>query len=163
MLGTIFAAFCVVFNVMPRSVVSELEKRELAEMPRFSLDRLMDGIFTQEVSSWYSDTEPFRDQLMTLSMQVKDLIRMSYGEDNVTFHASTESGEQMADSGERMADSGAAVPDSGAANPLLNENAKIANAGIIVVGSGPNVRALMAYGGDGNGGGGNGGADRDKD
>ena len=152
LLGTIFAAFCVIFNVMPRSVVSELEKRELAEMPRFSLDRLMDGIFTQEVSSWYSDTEPFRDQLMTLSMQVKDLIRMSYGEDNVTFHASTESGEQSADSGERMADSGAAVPDTSVANPLLNENAKIANAGIIVVGSGPNVRALMAYGGDGNGG-----------
>ena len=142
----VFIALCVLFNVLPRSEVSELEKRELAHFPSFSLDSLKQGLFTQDVSSWYSDTEPYRDVFMTLSMMVKDYIRLSAGDNNVTFHAAAEPVEPEATGAEEVVDT------AGIANPLADENAKIANAGIIIVGSGPNVRALMAYGGGAEGG-----------
>ena len=88
----IFVAFAVVFNTFPRSTFSELEKRELAKFPEFTTEKLLNGTFTSEVSSWFSDSEPFRDRFMWLSMQVKDLIRVNTGEENVTFHAAADSG-----------------------------------------------------------------------
>lgn len=151
-----YAAFTILFDTFPRSVVSELEKRELATFPEFSVERLFDGTFTNAVSSWFSDSEPFRDQFMALSMQFDNWTRITTSEENVTFHAST---DVMADtegegpSGENMED----VPEE----PLqvgeyenhvtADENAKIANAGIIIVGAPPAARALMAYGGSATG------------
>ena len=74
----LFAAFAVVFNTFPRSSYSELEKRELKRFPLFTPEKLFDGSFTSEVSSWFSDSEPFRDHFMALSMQIKDLRRREH-------------------------------------------------------------------------------------
>lgn len=142
----LFALFAVVFGTFPRSTFSELEKRELASFPEFDLEKLLSGTFTSQVSLWFSDSEPFRDQLMAFSMAVKDLIRLDTGEENITFHAAVS--EQEPD-GPLMADT--AVVSTDISNPLAEENAKIANAGIIIVGSGDHVRALMAYGGSAKG------------
>ena len=84
----VFLAFVVVFDTFPRSTVSELEKRELARFPAFSWERLADGSLTSDISAWFSDSEPYRDVFMTLSMQIKDLIALVPTEDNVKFHAS---------------------------------------------------------------------------
>ena len=83
----LFAAFALVLNLFPRSAYSPLEKRELARFPKFSLDSLFSGAFTTSINSWYSDSEPFRDRFMQLSMKEKDLLRVVLGEENVTFHA----------------------------------------------------------------------------
>lgn len=155
--GLLFAAFAVVFNTLPRSTYSELEKRELAKFPALTVEGLADGSLTSGVSAWFSDSEPFRDDFMALSMLIKDAIRLETGEENITFHASIDS-----DSSEPQDDHSAApapaMPDSlGTATEDpdfhvgADENAKIANAGIIIVGSGERVRALMAYGGSGKG------------
>lgn len=148
----LFATFVVVFNTFPRSVYSPLEKRELAQFPSFSWQRLCSGAFMRDVSLWFSDTEPFRDHFMTMSMAVKEKMKLSTGDDNVTFHA---------------ADPDIAVSTMSPAEPLssiaettspqsmepyrsstsTDENAKISNAGIIVTGRGKNVRAMMAFGG----------------
>lgn len=61
---TVFAIMAAVFNIMPRSKVSQLEKRELAKFPTFTADKLLSGSFTKDISSWYSDTEPYREQFM---------------------------------------------------------------------------------------------------
>ena len=37
------AAFAIVFNFFPRSTFSELEKRELATFPKFSVQKLASG------------------------------------------------------------------------------------------------------------------------
>ena len=63
-IALVFLAFAVVFDTFPRSTVSELEKRELATFPEFSWERLADGSFTSDVSTWFSDSEPFRDVFM---------------------------------------------------------------------------------------------------
>ena len=85
----LFAAFAIVFNTFPRSTYSELEKRELAKFPDFSLDRLKSGEFTRDISSWFSDSEPYRDVFMALSMEVDNLMRMAFSEDNISFQAPT--------------------------------------------------------------------------
>ena len=75
-IGAIFAAIAVVFSFFPRPEFSELERRDLSRFPDFSVDALIDGSFMEAVTSWFSDSEPFRDELMTASMQVRHL--MSY-------------------------------------------------------------------------------------
>ena len=153
--GLLFAAFAVVFNTFPRSTYSELEKRELAAFPAFTPEKLADGSFTNAVSSWFSDSEPFRDHFMSLSMHIKDLIRLQTGEEHITFHASTDSPvtdpepEEVPAIAEEpeMADSAYNYEN----HVTADENAKIANAGIIIVGSGEKVRALMSFGGTGRG------------
>ena len=85
---TLFVAFVIVFNTFPRSTVSEVEKRELAKFPEFSFQSLKEGKFTKELSAWFSDSEPYRDHFINLSMNIKDWMRMNFSKENaITFHA----------------------------------------------------------------------------
>ena len=144
-LVAIIASITIVFNFFPRSTISELENRELAKCPTFSWNKLKSGELTKEISSWYSDSEPYRDKFMALSMEVdkaKKLNLSSSKEDEVTFLAGD------SDNAPTPTDNGAeATTDSTAAKMNIEDKAKIVNAGIVLVGSEPNVRALMAYGG----------------
>lgn len=155
--SSVFIAYAVVFDTFPRSTVSTLERRTLAVFPRFTLEKLRDGSFTHEVSSWFSDSEPYRDDLMTLSMWIKGNMGLAKSEDNVTFHASADgpmtAGEDATETDLMATDSldGHAAYDY-ENHVTADDNAKIANAGIIVVGSGDKVRALMVYGGGPKGG-----------
>ena len=150
----VFAAFAVVFNTFPRPAYSELEKRELAAFPSFSAERLADGTFTGQVSSWFSDSEPFRDRFMQLSMAVKDLEHITTGDDNITFHASADRPPQEDfDPEAPEVPEAPETPETPVAPeaPPADGIAKIANNGILIIGSGDNVRALMAYGGSSRG------------
>lgn len=147
-----FMAFTVVFTAFPRTVYSELEKRELASFPAFSFESLFSGDFTRKVSSWFSDSEPYRDGIMSCSMQIKDMMRLTTSEDNVTFHASADAPAAGEGNGAQNDAGGNTMVGEYNNELTASENAKIANAGIIVVGTGGNVRALMAYGGGSKGG-----------
>ena len=85
--GLVFAAFAVVFDTFPRSTFSPLEKRDLATFPSFTVDRLLSGAFTKDISTWFSDSEPYRDHFMQMSMETKHALSFTRGEENVTFHA----------------------------------------------------------------------------
>ena len=150
-IAIVFLAFVVVFDTFPRSTVSELEKRELAEFPAFSWERLANGSFTSDISAWFSDSEPYRDVFMTLSMQIKDLIALAPTEDNVKFHASDTPQAEDDKEPEEAERSDSMTIDDYENHVNADENAKIANAGIIIVGKGEKVRALMAYGGSAKG------------
>ena len=158
----LFASFAVVFNTFSRPTFSELEKRELATFPEFSFESLADGSFTSNVSSWFSDSEPFRDTFMHLSMNVKKAMHLSTGDDDITFHASADGSssggfaigdeeEEEVDIEKEMALAAAEAEDTSKVFVPADENAKIANNGILIIGQGENVRALMAYGGSGKG------------
>jgi hypothetical protein len=147
-----FSMFAIVFLAFPRSEYSELEKRELATFPEYTFDKLTDNTLTGEISTWFSDSEPFRDDFMSMSMEARDMLRMTIdGDEAVTVHGGAEQ--------PGTTDSEAPGPDATDAeieeyknNITANENAKLANAGIIIIGNPPTVRALMAYGGSANGG-----------
>ena len=88
LVGLLFGGFTVLFNFFPRSTVSELEKRELAKFPTYSGEKLADGSFAKEISLWFSDSEPYRDFFISMSMGLKDLIRVNFSkESSLTFHA----------------------------------------------------------------------------
>ena len=151
---TVFVAFAIVFDTFPRSTYSELEKRELKTFPEYAFDKLKDGSYMTEISSWFSDSEPYRDKFMALSMYVKDGLGVALAGEAVKFHASdtpmgADGAGGAAQGGGRQ---GKMELDEYVNDVTADENAKIANAGIIVVGSGADVRALMAFGGSSKGG-----------
>ena len=155
--SAVFVAYAVVFDTFPRSTVSELERRTLATFPDFTSEKLRDGSFTREVSSWFSDSEPYRDDLMALSMYIKGYMGLAKSDDDVTFHASADGPVTGDDGGEETDSMDAGTADGREIGEYENhvtadDNAKIANAGILVVGTGDKVRALMAYGGGAKGG-----------
>ncbi len=137
------SAFTVVFCTLPRSTYSDLERRDLLRFPQFSWQRLRDGSFTQNVSNWFSDSEPFRDAFMRGSMEFKSLQSFKT-KSAVTFHAAPSSAEaeivvvpEFAELGDQR--------DIEEFHNNVNANAKMENAGVIVVGNAPNARALMAF------------------
>lgn len=139
--GVVFAAAAVVFDTFPRSTFSTLEKRDLAEAPAFSTERLLSGQYTREVSHWFSDSEPYRDRFMALSMYLKKIsgIAAPAGEEEaVTFHDTEAPKEKMP-----MGDNRTMEEYENTVN--VNENAKIAANGIIVVGAPPKARALPCF------------------
>lgn len=144
-----YAALAVVFDTLPRSTFSPLEKRELATFPQFSWQSLASGEFAQAVSHWFSDTEPYRDRFMQGSMTLKDLAGLAVGsdEEQVVFHASADkpAPKQAEDAIDDR------QPGEYTNRLNANEKAKIANRGILIVGKGDKVRALMAYGGEAGG------------
>lgn len=157
-IAIIFLATAIVFNTFPRSTFSELEKRDLKTFPVFTMEKLVNGTFPKEVSEWFSDSEPYRDVLMSLSMNIKDYERLvTDDDDNISFHAAEEptpeelEAQRKAEEEERERTANRTAKEY--ENKLTaNENAKIAHAGIIIVGSGDKVRAMMAYGGEPGGG-----------
>lgn len=148
--GVAFLALTTVFLCFPRSTYSELEKRDLAQFPDLKTFSGKPSAYTAAVSQWFSDSEPYRDELMTMSMSVRDAMRVQFGDDEeaVTFHRSD------APASNEAINSDSEAPGAEGASPLADENAKIADSGIIIVGKGEKVRALMAFGGSPKGGGG---------
>lgn len=140
----VFAALTIVFTVFPRSTFSALERRELATFPDFSFDKLKSGQYARELSAWFSDSEPFRDDFMTVSMEIKDRLAFHPDKENaITIHE---------DAGDNPAENAPVTPEDKFAQFQVKdgaaEKAKVASRGIIVVGSAPNARALMIYGGE---------------
>lgn len=143
-MALVFAGFTVLFTAFPRSTVSELERRELATFPEYTPERLASGEFTKDVSTWFSDSEPYRDVFMTASMEVKGLAGLNVsGENQITIHEDAGGAEAAAP--QEPVDDGHI--DQFKVEDGADEKAKIASRGIIVVGTAPNARALMAYGG----------------
>ena len=163
----VIAAFVVVFNFFPRSEYSELERRELTKRPMFSIEALASGDYTKGISSWYSDTEPFRDEFMTLSMQVRAMRALQIGaEDEQVNYIAAEPDPELASSPSSVSPVGnnseesvlteehepeSPVSSEETTVPDLDDRAKITNNGIFIVGKAPNARAMMAYLGKGGG------------
>lgn len=151
--GVVFLALTVVFVCLPRETYSHLEKRDLAEFPDYKDYKNTPGKYTAAVSHWFSDTEPYRDTFMSASMELRGMMRATIGSDEeaVTFRptAPDASGSSGIPGSEGMEET---APIEGYELPAEG-SAKIASSGILIVGSGPKTRALMAFGGTPAGGG----------
>ena len=150
LIGLIFFGLAAVFLFLPRSTFSELERRELATFPEFSWERLFDGSFTADVSTWFSDSEPYRDLFMEAHMNFKDRLALKRGgEDAITIHTDAGGGAVEGVDALPGMDDGRDIQALDGVNG--DGVAKIASNGIIVTGTGQDVRALMIYGGSGTG------------
>lgn len=152
LITVVFGVFALVFDTFPRPRYSELEKRDLAVFPHFSTDSLWSGDFAEAVSAWFSDSQPYRDRFITFSMMLEDWAKLKTGEENVTFHASTDdlsdfSVEDVVVPEEDIVEDDGRNPEEYVNKLTANEKAKVANAGIVIIGREGNVRALMCFGG----------------
>ncbi len=80
------AVMAVMLVVLPRPEISELEKRELTPMPSFSVQSLLSGEYFSGISEHFSDTVPFREQLVVLNSRIKKAMGISAP----TFYGSVE-------------------------------------------------------------------------
>lgn len=74
----IIAAFVfVVFTallLLDRPTVSDIENRKLAEFPEFSMKSLFAGTYTDDISNYYNDTVPGRDNFKRMASRLNTLL-----------------------------------------------------------------------------------------
>ncbi|ETP71586.1 hypothetical protein UYO_2474 [Lachnospiraceae bacterium JC7] len=74
MAGASLAVFAGIFAVgafAARPVYSESEKRSLAQKPEFSVIGAMNGNYFREVDKWFSDTFPFKEELLSMESKLE--------------------------------------------------------------------------------------------
>jgi hypothetical protein len=70
--------FAVVGLLIPlRPSYSESEKRNLAEFPKFTIQSFFSGSFLSDIGTWYSDTYPGRESLISLNTNFKEFYGFS--------------------------------------------------------------------------------------
>ena len=68
----VLAALTVVSFIIPlRPTVSQIEKRNLAQFPEFSMGTLLSGDYFDDITTWFSDTFPGRETWIELASQTK--------------------------------------------------------------------------------------------
>lgn len=143
LLSVLFGAYVLVFATFSRPKYSVQEKRDLAEFPTFSWKSLWSGDFTRSISSWFSDSEPYRDKFLSLSMKLEKGMGIQIGskEEAVTFHAA-KAEDQIQEEPGAFEDNADVQEFTGGAGNL---NSKIAHSGIIISGTEPTARAMMSF------------------
>ena len=124
-------------TAFPRPSYSELERRDLKVFPTLSWQSLSSGDFTENVSEWFSDTEPFRDVLLQGAMWFRGNVGITMPGDQVRYLKEADAPEQGEDKTQADTED---EPEGGE-----DEYAKAARAGIVLVGKGDKVRALMGF------------------
>lgn len=56
-----------------RPTYSDVEKRELAKFPKFSFTALASGSYFKDIDTWFADTFPFREGLITVNSKLSEL------------------------------------------------------------------------------------------
>ncbi|HJA71658.1 MAG TPA: hypothetical protein IAA07_08810 [Candidatus Lachnoclostridium stercoravium] len=76
-----------------RPTVSDVEKRELEKFPKFQLETFLNGEYFGQISTWYADTFPFREKLLSANSAVKEL----YGIKTQQLYGNTAVGDEIPD------------------------------------------------------------------
>ncbi|MCH5323845.1 MAG: hypothetical protein J1E39_01405 [Eubacterium sp.] len=71
--GAVFFSIAILLLVLPRPTVSELENRKLTEFPKFSWEYYWSGGYTEQISEFYNDTVPYRDDFKRLGAAFRSL------------------------------------------------------------------------------------------
>lgn len=92
-LAAVFEVIGLALVILPRSKESLTEQRELTEFPEFTAEKYFSGEYTSGISKWFSDTVPYRDDLMTWadSIQTVKGFRLTLGSGNSTSSDSSDS------------------------------------------------------------------------
>ena len=70
-----------------RPSISNVEKRTLTSFPSFTWETFLDGTYTKDISTWYSDTYPFRDQLIAADHVMENFFGIESNEQLIGNHA----------------------------------------------------------------------------
>lgn len=74
-IGAVVMSMAFLAFVIPlRPTESLTEKRTLAEFPQFSVSALFSGEYFSDISAWFSDTVPFRDDLTAINAKIQNFL-----------------------------------------------------------------------------------------
>ncbi len=91
---TVLGALAVVGLILPlRPTYSEEEKRELAKFPTFSVEALVSGSYFDDITTWYADTFPFREQWVSADGIWEQCLGLSF----TRIHGEVEAGDEIPD------------------------------------------------------------------
>ncbi len=102
----LYAGTVLAFIIPLRPTYSASEKRNLTEFPQFSSQSLISGEYFSQISTWFSDTFPFREQLLELNNAIKDF----YGFENIVIHGDVDQSDEIPDA--PMAEPEVTVPET---------------------------------------------------
>lgn len=160
----IYLIIIVCMLVLPRSTVSNIEKRELAEFPEFSWTSYWSGEYTADIATYYDDTVPFRDELKQAASRLLNFIGIKYDNVQVSGPMTVVNNGSDSDKNNSVKDTdNASEASTSAANTTLNKSSdtdtdnstnygqEIADGvytnGQIVVYQDGHYRAMSMYGG----------------
>ena len=89
----LYVGATISFMIPLRPTYSESEKRDLKEFPELSYEAIVSGSYFDDISTWFSDTFPFREQLTRLNTSLKKLS----GFDSITIHGDVDLGDEIPD------------------------------------------------------------------
>lgn len=92
--ATLFVCFAIGLLTPLRPTTSALEKRELTKFPEISWKTLWDGSYFTQLSEWYADSYPFRENLLGAYHRLQEMYGLR--------------GEQLVGEGNQVADD---IPD----------------------------------------------------
>lgn len=70
--GTVLTVMGVIFFIQKPTLVSDVEKRKLATMPVFTLDKFFEGKYTDSLDKYVADQFPFREDLVSTSFWIAE-------------------------------------------------------------------------------------------
>lgn len=108
--------------VQARPETSSLEKRTLSPFPEFSVSSFLDGSWFSQLSLWYSDSYPGRDQFVTAGNQLKKLNGLSQNERVIS---SGRIGSAIGESPSSQSDSAASGQNSESSKQGIEERTEI--------------------------------------
>ncbi len=77
--AVVMIAGCVLgFCLTLRPTESDSEMRTLAEFPDFTWKEFLDGTYTSNINLWYSDTFPFREELLAANTHLRGFYGLRY-------------------------------------------------------------------------------------
>lgn len=86
--------FAILSFIIPlRPTHSDMENRDLADFPAFSVEALTSGSYFDDINTWFADTFPLRDSWMAASNAVKSL----YGTGGLVVHGDVGTGDEIPD------------------------------------------------------------------
>ncbi|MBR5336681.1 MAG: hypothetical protein IK152_01725 [Lachnospiraceae bacterium] len=88
----VLALGAVIALIIPlHPTTSEIEKRDLAKFPSFSLTSFLDGTYFKDIDTWYSDTFPFRESLISANSALQSF----NGIGSVQIHGTVKKGDEI--------------------------------------------------------------------
>lgn len=87
----------LLFPLRPKE--SNLEKRELTKFPKPTVETFLSGEFLGQISTWYADTFPFREELISVNSSFKNL----YGIKTEELYGTAVAADEIPDADAEMA------------------------------------------------------------
>lgn len=79
-MGIIFFGISAFLLIAERPTFSDIEQRELSKMPEFSLKSYFSGDYTSDISRYFNDTVPFRDNFKNIRNNIMLLSGIRYND-----------------------------------------------------------------------------------